>query len=226
MPNYLQQNISSAQTYQRANKIIIENPLNDIPMVTYNEEMVYIFDGEVVLKNPCGSIDKILTNLEETFPIINPINDLPIPTTKNYKDVYVILYSVYRYLKTSLRDFPESPQINIEPSELELNEGTETTTFNFVIFRKGKLDNVSSIDWVVTASENSQISADDFDGGIFPSGTIEFAAGEFYKYLNIDVSGDSIAEEDELFNVTISNPVNGILGNSTVTATIKNDDIE
>lgn len=49
-------------------------------------------------------------------------------------------------------------------------------------------------------------SAADFDGGTIPSGTLVVPAGSTTYPLTIALENDAIVEDDETFNVTISNP--------------------
>jgi hypothetical protein len=56
------------------------------------------------------------------------------------------------------------------------------------------------------------------------SATLTFAPGEIVKVVTIDVNGDVLDENDETFNVTLSSPVNGALGDGTGVGTIRDDD--
>ena len=56
------------------------------------------------------------------------------------------------------------------------------------------------------------------------AGTISFAPGETSKTIAVPITGDTTVEPDESFNVTLSNPVNAVLGSATAAGTITNDD--
>jgi hypothetical protein len=56
------------------------------------------------------------------------------------------------------------------------------------------------------------------------SGTVTFAPGSKSQTVSISVVGDLNIEQDETFTVTLSSPSNAVLGKTTATGTIKNDD--
>ncbi|MFM7712531.1 MAG: Calx-beta domain-containing protein, partial [Microcystis sp.] len=65
----------------------------------------------------------------------------------------------------------------------------------------------------------------DFIGGLFPSGTLSFAAGEASKVITVNVQVDTTVEPNETFRVTLSNATNGAtITTATATGTIQNDD--
>ena len=78
--------------------------------------------------------------------------------------------------------------------------------------------------WAVTGSGTNAASASDFTGGILPSGTVSFAAGETSKTVTVNVAGDTTVEPDEGFTVTLSSPTGATLGTASATGTIRNDD--
>jgi hypothetical protein len=65
--------------------------------------------------------------------------------------------------------------------------------------------------------------ADDF-GGSFPNGSVTFAAGETTKTINIEVKGDTIAENDETFAVTLADPTGATITTASAEGVIVNDD--
>ncbi|HUR40001.1 MAG TPA: CehA/McbA family metallohydrolase [Verrucomicrobiae bacterium] len=56
------------------------------------------------------------------------------------------------------------------------------------------------------------------------TGTLVFAPGELAKTLAVSINGDTIAEDDETFIVTLSQPVGATLADASATGTIVNDD--
>lgn len=74
---------------------------------------------------------------------------------------------------------------------------------------------------------NSSASADDFEKGVFPTGTLHFAAGakEPSQPLVINVVGDITVEDDESFTLELLNPVGATLNADMVSGTILNDDV-
>jgi len=56
------------------------------------------------------------------------------------------------------------------------------------------------------------------------SGTLTFAPGELKKTINVNVTGDTNKEPNEIFVVSLSNPVNASLGRSAGAVSILDDD--
>ncbi len=117
-------------------------------------------------------------------------------------------------------------QLAISPEDFFKSEGdTGSTLFTFTVTRSGDTDDALNVDYAVTGSGPHQANAEDF-GGTYPSGLIEFAAGETAKVVTINVTGDTKVEPDEAFTVTIGNPsVPATITTETADGAILNDDI-
>lgn len=100
-------------------------------------------------------------------------------------------------------------------------EGSGATVYEFVVTRGGDSSGAASVDWVVGGGT---ASGADFVGGVLPNGTVSFAAGETSKTISISVAGDSVAEADETFTVTLQSPVGGGLTYTTAQGVIGDDD--
>ena len=72
-----------------------------------------------------------------------------------------------------------------------------------------------------TADGTATASAD----YVSASGTITFSPGEKSNTIGVAVVSDPVAEPDETFSVTLSNPVNATIGDGSATGTITNDDV-
>jgi Ca2+-binding RTX toxin-like protein len=97
--------------------------------------------------------------------------------------------------------------------------------FTFTVTRSGDTSGSSSASWAVTGSGTNAASAADFFGGVLPSGTVTFAAGEVTKTITINVIGDTVIEADETFTLTLTSPSAGTtIANGSTTGTIRNDD--
>ena len=100
-----------------------------------------------------------------------------------------------------------------------------STPFTFTISRTGETGTAVSVDWSVAGDAVNGADAADFTGGALPGGTIKFASGQVSQVLTVDVSGDLVAEADEGFTVTLSQPSDGAaIGAGTAAALILNDD--
>lgn len=117
-----------------------------------------------------------------------------------------------------------APSLSIAATDATKDEGDSgTTNFTFTVTRSGDLDRVTSVDYAVTGSGGNPANATDFDGTL-PSGSLVFSEGDASKAITIGVSGDTTAENDEGFTVTLSGAFNGIISSATATGTITDDD--
>jgi hypothetical protein len=116
--------------------------------------------------------------------------------------------------------------LDIQTAVVDQPEGnTGSTRFNFVITRTGDISHASDVHWAVTGSGAFPATASDFVGGVLPSGNIYFAAGQFSSTIeDIFVNADKIGETDETFTVTLSSPQGAVIGTSTASGIIRNDD--
>jgi len=109
------------------------------------------------------------------------------------------------------------------PSLAEGDAGA--TAFRFTVSRLGPAGLAGSIAWSVVGQGPNSASPADFVGGVVPSGTLSFAAGETARTITVNVQGDHLVEPDEGFAVALARP--GV-GASIVTgmagAAIVNDD--
>ncbi len=95
------------------------------------------------------------------------------------------------------------------------------TPFTFTLTRTGDTSGAASVDFAVSGAAD----AADF-GGMLPSGTVAFAAGETDKVLTLGVSGDLTEEMDEDFTVTLDNPVGGSVAAGAAQGRILNDEFQ
>lgn len=226
MPNYQQITTDNAMIYQRAYKVIIDNPLAETPTASFDEEQVIYLDNNLVAKIPCGNVTKQITDFNKRVPMIHPEYDIPLGNTMSFMEIYVVLYSVYRFL-ANLRDTPD-PTFGVYSMGSKEEGDTGTTNFQFLVNFHGNDGTVeATVDWAVTGTGDNPADADDF-GGTFPSGTLTFGVNEFFKFFNVPVSGDAAVELNENFKVTLSNAQGAaIFPNATeAVATITNDDTE
>ncbi|MGF1514363.1 MAG: ExeM/NucH family extracellular endonuclease, partial [Elainellaceae cyanobacterium] len=109
----------------------------------------------------------------------------------------------------------------IAPDNAAQAEGDAgTTDFTFTVTRSGDTSGATSVDFAVSGAAD----AADF-GGALPSNTVNFASGETSQTITVGVSGDTDAEPDEGFTVTLSNPSNGAtISAAAADGTIQNDD--
>lgn len=105
-------------------------------------------------------------------------------------------------------------------SKAEGNSGTTSFDYTATLTRNGSTA-AFAFTWAVTGNGSNPAGAADFVGGVFPSGSGTFAAGQTTKTISVPVLGDTNVESDEQFKLTIS--VTNV-GTATSLGTILNDD--
>ncbi|CAA7619034.1 Calx-beta domain-containing protein [Magnetospirillum sp. SS-4] len=129
----------------------------------------------------------------------------------------------------------DDAQVAVTAQLADKAEGnTGTVPFTFEVTRSGFLTQSSSVQWRLTGTGSNDPVASDFatgdtigDNGGLPSGTVSFASGETTKTITIQVAADSILENNETFQVALSNSSTGtVVGGSAANGTIQNDDAE
>ncbi|MEL6476199.1 MAG: Ig-like domain-containing protein [Pseudomonadota bacterium] len=124
----------------------------------------------------------------------------------------------------------ETPTISITADAVSTDEGDAgATNITFTLRRLGEpaaLGLTSAIDFTVSPAPGILTAeASDFVGNAFPSGTVNFAADQTEATITVQVQGDTLFESDEEFVVTLSNPVDAVIGTESATTRIANDDV-
>lgn len=96
MSNYKQSEITG-ESWQRAARVVIENPRNGVPAITFIEEKVIVNGEEIIV--PAGSVSEpfLPENYLEEFPLYHPETG-EIVGSATYQDVYVILHNLYLHV--------------------------------------------------------------------------------------------------------------------------------
>ncbi|EFA71153.1 SBBP repeat-containing protein [Cylindrospermopsis raciborskii] len=139
---------------------------------------------------------------------------------------------------TKLED--DVPTLAIAPENANQPEGDSgSKAFTFIVNRSGYILTPVSVDYtvespVLIAVIDGMESAigDDFVGGVFPSGRVNFVGNETSKVITVNVQGDTTPEVDgdfpsvDVFTVTLSNATDGAtITTATAVGTIQNDDV-
>ncbi len=124
-----------------------------------------------------------------------------------------------------LNDDPAPPEtfFEIAADNAVLEESDAgSIAHTFTITRSGDTTGAGTVDWAVSGGD---VDSTDFVGGVLPSGSVSFAAGETSKTISVEVSGDTDFEADEDFTITLSNPSAGSeITTPTADGTILNND--
>src|SRR5207249_9967058 len=110
-----------------------------------------------------------------------------------------------------------------DATKLEGNSGS--TPFTFTSTREGVINQAASVQVRVDLfTGTGKADAADFAGTLSTT-TLSFAAGETSKTFVVNIAGDKTIEPDEEFAVTMLNPVNATLKNTSATGVILSDDL-
>ncbi|MBE9604195.1 pre-peptidase C-terminal domain-containing protein [Acetobacteraceae bacterium H6797] len=121
---------------------------------------------------------------------------------------------------------PDPTTVSIAALKAVQAEGNSgSTPFTFTITRSGSTLEASTVKWAVDGKTTAPVTGADFVGGVMPSGSVTFAAGETSKVITINVAGDSVFEADERFRVVLSDPQGATIGTGAATGVIRNDDV-
>ncbi len=115
----------------------------------------------------------------------------------------------------------------ITPLAADRPEGTiGSTPFSFTVNRFGDPTGPVDVSWSVAPGGAPAADRLDFAGGVFPSGSLRFAAGQTSQLITVDVIGDGSFEADEIFGITLSQPQGATLvaGSAAAIGRIRNDD--
>ncbi|MBV8516018.1 MAG: right-handed parallel beta-helix repeat-containing protein [Acidobacteria bacterium] len=110
------------------------------------------------------------------------------------------------------------PLLSIDDaSQPEGNSGSASMPFAVTLSTPSE----QSITVNYTTSNGSAVAGSDYTA---TSGTLTFAPGATVQSINVPISGDTTAETNETFTVTLSAPSNAAIGDGNATGTIVNDD--
>lgn len=110
----------------------------------------------------------------------------------------------------------------LSANKAEGNSGP--TPLTFTVSRSGDPTTPAMLTYAVAGMGGNPANASDFTGGTLPTGTVSFATGELSKTITMQVNGDTTAEPDETFAVTLSGPAGTQIGTASAAGTIVNDD--
>ncbi|MFK7776401.1 MAG: family 16 glycosylhydrolase [Saprospiraceae bacterium] len=113
-------------------------------------------------------------------------------------------------------DGPTAISISISPvSKLE---GDINSSFDFKVILSQSSSDIVTVDFAT--QDKSAISGEDY---ISQNGTLTFS-GTVEQIISIEIIADTLSENDEEFEIQLSNPTNATLGDELEIGTILNDD--
>ena len=115
-------------------------------------------------------------------------------------------------------DVPPAPTVQFEGGSYTAGEGVGT--FTFTITRSGDTSAASAVDY--STADGTATAGSDYTA---TSGTLSFAPGETSKTFTVTILDDSLVEENEAVNLSLSNPSGATLGSpAAATLTLTSDD--
>lgn len=193
------------------NEVGADTALADIDFITptlngrSNTGEITFGIGEMVKTFTIPIIDDTLLEGNETFSvgIQNPsMGSLGAPRTT---------------LVTIIDDDAAST-LSVTDTAISVEEGTATASIT--VQRSGNSASAASVDF--STRDGTAIAGQDYRA---TSGTLTFAAGQTSQTLTVPILNDIVVEGDEIFSVTLSNPMGGTLGNSITNITIIDNDL-
>jgi hypothetical protein len=95
MSNYKQTDIAG-EAWTRAKRVVIDNTLNQTPVIEFIEEKVISIDSEMIHKDTMNLVEPFSNPLQE-FNVVNPTTGEAVRTA-TYAEVYELLHSLYLHL--------------------------------------------------------------------------------------------------------------------------------
>ena len=92
MSDYKESTVAGT-SWQRACRVVVENPLNGVPSIMFVEEQAINMGTEIITRpvaNLSCSFDPVAT-----FPALDPETNLPVGRDITHGEVYGLLYSLY-----------------------------------------------------------------------------------------------------------------------------------
>jgi VCBS repeat-containing protein len=118
---------------------------------------------------------------------------------------------------------PTPPQPTLSVTGVSQPEGNSgNTAYTFTVSLSTASTQTISVNYA-TSDGTARVTEGDY---LAASGILRFLPGETSKAISVTVLGDTQFEFNETFNVTLSNPVNALIGTATAIGTIVNDDTQ
>lgn len=120
----------------------------------------------------------------------------------------------------TITDNDDPPTLSIDDVTVAEEGDTGTVDATFTVSLSAESGN--DVVFNYTTQNDTAESGSDY---VFASGSVTITAGDTSADITIKVNGDTVDEDDETFNVIISNPVNATIVDDTGVCTIIDDDV-
>ncbi len=129
----------------------------------------------------------------------------------------------------------DNPTIADDQGIITITDDDDAPSVSVADVTVGEADGTASVEVTLSAASGKTVSVDyATSDGTAAAGSdytaiattkLTFAAGEMSKSFNITIKPDTLDEEDETLNVTLSNVSNATIGTGSATVTISDDDV-
>lgn len=199
--------------------VSLSNPSDQPITVGYaNSEETAYADVDYVTVGGVLTFPAFTTSQELTFEIIGDNIDEP------DEIFHVVLFSATNATIANatgiatIVDDDETPTISINDATIiEGNNTNSIINFNIVASHLS----ASPISFNFQTMDGSAIAGDDY---IANNGNATVSAKSLTSIISVEVIGDYLIENDEIFNVVLSEANNALINDNTAIATIENDD--
>jgi hypothetical protein len=97
-------------------------------------------------------------------------------------------------LAGTIRDDDQGLQLTAPASIVEGDSGSTSATFQLT---RGDTSTTDTFYWKILGGAVHSVDASDFAGGVFPTGSVTFNAGQSSASFSINVAGDTLVEGNE-----------------------------
>lgn len=115
---------------------------------------------------------------------------------------------------------PPPPLPTLSIADVSVSEGNAAHAATFTVTLSAAAASAVAVSY--SSADGTATAGSDYTA---VSGTLNFAAGETSKTINVSIAGDTAVEADETFTVSLSGPVGATLADSSAQGTIVNDDV-
>lgn len=120
----------TGESWLRAKRIVIDNPLGELPSAKFVEERIVNIAGGDQFRRDAGVLEAPATPdaMEEVIPLVNPATGELTGESVTYGQAQAVLHSAYLHF-ADLRDNPPEPDLIDDGADDEpVEEEEETTT--------------------------------------------------------------------------------------------------
>ena len=136
-------------------------------------------------------------------------------------------YTIDKAVAVVIQDDDAELSMSLVNDSTDIAEGNSggVTVYELTVDRFGDVSQDADVEWTISGYGANGADADDFAGGVLPTGTVTFAAGESTATISIEIAADMVVEADEQFEVTLA-PELGLSGQElSQVFSILNDDV-